>query len=562
MLRRGAGLTPVDAAETFKRATAAAVRALSGCPDVPVAFGEADGDGVCLPEPSASLTRDEVARVRGAADAAALRLKHHDPAIHSRYRPAAPGAGAAFDAMEQARVEILGARRHRGVALNIARALELRAGEASPLQVLIHARAGTVPSRPVYAAPDALIDDLLQQVHDQRAFAELARRIACALGLDHAESPSAQAPSPDEASVAIESGAGAAGADEMPEGELPIPQGAVDPGAAPGQAGGALFPGGDAGPRYRIFTTKFDRTVHARDLCTAEERARLRAALDRELRGLQVLVSRLAKRLERRLMTRQRRAWEFNLDEGAIDAGRLARVVVNPRRPLAFKQMSASPVRDTAVSLLVDNSGSMQGRPITVAALAAEVLARTLERCGVSVEILGFTTADWKGGEARRLWERSGRPQNPGRVNDLRHIVYKAAAVPWRRARANLGAMISGELLRENIDGEALAWAHRRLRRRHEQRRILLVVSDGAPADESTLSLNPADYLDRHLREVVARMEHHRAVELIAIGIGHDVKRYYRNAVTINDVEELGGAVLREVASLFEVRPFAFHGSP
>ena len=306
------------------------------------------------------------------------------------------------------------------------------------------------------------------------------------------------------------------------------------------------------GPDYRPFITKHDETVAAEDLCEPEELDRLRGYLDKQLSHLQGVVARLANRLQRRLMAQQNRAWEFDLEEGLLDPARLSRIVVDPLHPLSFKHEKETSFRDTVVTLLLDNSGSMRGRPITVAATCADILARTLERCGVKVEILGFTTRAWKGGQSREAWLAAGKPANPGRLNDLRHIIYKSADAPWRRARKNLGLMMREGLLKENIDGEALDWAHKRLLGRTEQRRILMMISDGAPVDDSTLSVNPGNYLERHLRWVIEEIETRSPVELIAIGIGHDVTRYYRRAVTIVDAEELGGAMTEKLAELFD----------
>ena len=312
--------------------------------------------------------------------------------------------------------------------------------------------------------------------------------------------------------------------------------------------------------RYKVFTTRFDQVEDAANLCDAEELVRLRLQLDRQLAHLQGVVSRLANRLQRRLMAQQQRTWNFDLEEGLLDASRLARIVANPMHSLSFKREKETEFRDTVVTLLIDNSGSMRGRPITIAAMTADILARTLERCAVKVEILGFTTSQWKGGQARRLWNESGKPANPGRLNDLRHIVYKAADTPWRRARRNLGLMLREGILKENIDGEALAWAHNRLAMRPEQRRILMVISDGAPVDDSTLSVTPGNYLEHHLREVISYIETQSDIQLLAIGIGHDVTRYYRRAVTLMDAEELGGAVMSQLTDLFEEKGWRDRG--
>jgi cobaltochelatase CobT len=316
-------------------------------------------------------------------------------------------------------------------------------------------------------------------------------------------------------------------------------------------------PVSDADPNYKVFTQKHDEVIPAEELSDEDELERLRAYLDKQLEPLKGAVSRLANKLQRRLQAQQNRAWEFDREEGMLDAGRLARVIANPTTPLSFKVEKDTTFRDTVVTLLIDNSGSMRGRPISIAAITADVLARTLERCQVKVEILGFTTRAWKGGESREEWLATGRAQNPGRLNDLRHIVYKRADSPWRRARQNLGLMMREGLLKENIDGEALEWAYRRLLGRSEQRKILVVISDGAPVDDSTLSVNPSNYLERHLREVIAMVERRGAVELLAIGIGHDVTRYYARAVTITDAEQLAGAVTEQLAALFDTDPKA-----
>jgi cobaltochelatase CobT len=303
---------------------------------------------------------------------------------------------------------------------------------------------------------------------------------------------------------------------------------------------------------YKVFTRAYDEIVNAEELCDADELDRLRAFLDKQLQSLHGAVARLANRLQRRLLAQQNRGWDFDLDEGMIDAARLARVIVDPMHPLSFKQERDTQFRDTVVTLLLDNSGSMRGRPIMVAACCADILARTLERCGVKVEILGFTTRAWKGGHAREQWLNAGKPALPGRLNDLRHIIYKSADAPWRRSRRNLGLMMREGLLKENIDGEALAWSHQRLLARPEQRRILMMISDGAPVDDSTLSVNSGSYLERHLRQVIEEIETHSSVELLAIGIGHDVTRYYRRAVTVTDAEELAGVMTDKLAELFD----------
>jgi len=303
---------------------------------------------------------------------------------------------------------------------------------------------------------------------------------------------------------------------------------------------------------YKAWTSQYDEVIAATELCDAEELTRLRSYLDQQLVHLQSTVSKLANRLQRRLMAQQNRSWDFDQEEGLLDAARLARVIINPMQSLSYKIERDTEFKDTVVTLLIDNSGSMRGRPISIAAISADILARTLERCGVKTEILGFTTRAWKGGQARESWLAAGRPPQPGRLNDIRHIVYKQADEPWRRAKTNLGLMMREGLLKENIDGEALLWAHGRLIARPEDRKILMVISDGAPVDDSTLSVNSGSYLERHLRQVIGWIEGRSPVELIAIGIGHDVTRYYARAVTIMDADQLGGTMIEQLAALFD----------
>jgi cobaltochelatase CobT len=403
---------------------------------------------------------------------------------------------------------------------------------------------------------DQLGDDPDEQDQDQEDEAEDGsddQEEQDSTGEDESESEEAEASpeqtqddqqDPSQAQVSMDDQADAENAEEteMPEGEAPLEPPAPQPISA-------------ADPNYKVFKTEFDEEIGAEELAEAAELERLRAYLDQQLEPLKGAVSRLANKLQRRLQAQQSRSWEFDLEEGILDAGRLARVVANPTTPLSFKIEKDTEFRDTCVTLLLDNSGSMRGRPISIAAICADVLARTLERCQVKVEILGFTTRAWKGGISREKWLAEGRPAQPGRLNDLRHIIYKSADAPWRRARPNLGLMMKEGLLKENIDGEALEWAHRRMMNRPEARKILMVISDGAPVDDSTLSVNPANYLEKHLRDVIAMVERRKAVELIAVGIGHDVTRYYDRAVTITDVEQLAGAMTEQLAGLFDSDP-------
>ncbi len=605
--------------EVFQRAVAATCRAMAHKPALNVTFKAGEGRrereapadpaaNVALPLPRRAMAGQDVARVRGEADSAALRLRHHDVKLHQRFNPQGEIAGAAFAALEQVRVEALGASRMAGVAANLASAHAARgrrpasadepaeAGLAEALE--LYARESLLgfslprEQREVLDAWRSTLDSrtaqdwnvLRQRLARQEDFAVQVREMLAHLGLaedlgeqqedeepdqneasddeqttgtddgpaDGAEESGEQTSETDASASADESGEAGASEDRLDDATA---EGAEEDGdsEAPFQTPQYLPPGGEA-LGYRVFTLKFDEIVEASELCSPMELARLRSQLDQQLVRLQGMIGRLANRLQRRLLAQQTRSWDFDLDEGLLDTARLTRVVVNPEHALSYKLEKDTDFRDTVVSLLIDNSGSMRGRPIAVAAMCADILARTLERCGVKVELLGFTTRSWKGGQSRELWLREGKRPNPGRLNDLRHIVYKAADSPWRRARRNLGLMLREGLLKENIDGEAILWAHQRLLARQEQRRILMVISDGAPVDDSTLSANPGNYLEQHLRQVIEWIETRSPIELLAIGIGHDVTRYYRRAVTISDPEQLGGAMLGELSELFDLQ--------
>jgi cobaltochelatase CobT len=571
------------------------------------------GTEVRLAAPSRDLPPDEVALVRGDADSVALRLRHHDDALHARRRPSNPEAREIFDAVEQTRCESLGMRRMAGVTANLDAALEQRyrsrgygrvtERDEAPLAEVIRCLAREcftgVPPPPAARtmvdlwrpALDARflqdLDALRRVADDQEAFGKTLRDLLAHLDIDvgaeedtASEDADGQGDDADkdpnqakgeagdsdatEAQTALESEEGDAGEAEGSEDQVADADGDLMSGAGEEEPGRPRLqprfdPRRDAprGEIYDAFTTEFDETIEAEELCDPDELARLRQLLDQQIAHLQGVIARLANRLQRRLLAKQTRAWDFNLEEGLLDSARLARVIANPLHALSFKQEKETEFRDTVVTLLIDNSGSMRGRPITVAAMSADILARTLERCGVKVEILGFTTRMWKGGQSRERWIADGKPPNPGRLNDLRHIVYKSADAPWRRARKNLGLMLREGILKENIDGEALLWAHDRLLGRPEQRRILMVISDGAPVDDSTLSVNPGNYLERHLREVIDYIEARSPVQLVAVGIGHDVTRYYRRAVTIVDAEQLGGTMTDKLSELFDEAPAA-----
>ncbi len=598
--------------DLIKRVTEATLKAISARSDIEVSFapgghGIVDtGDGVQarLPMPMQKFETQDLRVLRGEADTAALRLRYHDEIVYRRQRPSGPSSAQLFDAAEQSRVEAIGSRLLAGVAINLSDYQEARARDKG-FHLVSERDESQIPDavglilrekltgQPSPASSQPLVNlwrdwveekagdkmnELKSDLHDQELFGENLREILEDLDLpadvdgDPERDPSQDQEQDDQNEQQDQESADAeSDTDSEDSEEQEMDMEFLDPDALEniedmieqeeaeedseatmrGQPQHPDFPEGRVEP-YRAYTTKYDEIVSAEELCDPEELDRLRAQLDQQLSNSQGVVSRLANRLQRRLMAQQQRWWEFDLDEGYLDAGRLARVVVNPLHPLSYKIEKEHNFRDTVVTLLIDNSGSMRGRPISVAAMSADIIARTLERCAVKVEVLGFTTRAWKGGQAREEWVEANKPENPGRLNDLRHIVYKGADAPWRRARRNLGLMLREGLLKENIDGEALMWAHNRLIGRPEQRRILMVISDGAPVDDATLSVNAGNYLERHLRDVIELIETKTPIEITAIGIGHDVTRYYRRAVTINDAEELGGTMMQNLTELFD----------
>ncbi|TNF63978.1 MAG: cobaltochelatase subunit CobT [Rhodobacteraceae bacterium] len=605
-------------ADPFKKALAEATKVMADDPELTVTYtvdpSGVAGDTMRLPQVSRRLGRDEVLLARGTADALALHRKYHDAAVHAKYAPPGEMARDLYEAMEVARCEAMGARDMPGTAGNIDAKIgheamrrgydQIKQASDAPLAVaagylIRHLATGRDMPAGAQNVMDlwrgfiedqagGTLEDLGERLSNQKDFARLARQVITDLGYgdqlgedpdqldedqeDEAQDSAEEEQDPDstgqddsdedaeanpeqtqedqqdaaQAQVSMDEMADQELGDEteMPEGEAPLEPPAPQPVS-------------EADPDYKVYLADNDEEIAAEDLADPVELERLRAYLDQQLEPLKGAVSRLANKLQRRLQAQQNRSWEFDREEGILDAGRLARVVANPTTPLSFKVEKDTQFRDTVVTLLLDNSGSMRGRPISIAAICADVLARTLERCNVKVEILGFTTRAWKGGQAREAWLNDGRPQQPGRLNDLRHIIYKRADAPWRRTRPNLGLMMKEGLLKENIDGEALEWAHRRMLARREQRKILMVISDGAPVDDSTLSVNPANYLEKHLRDVIAMVEKRKMVELLAIGIGHDVTRYYDRAVTITDVEQLAGAMTEQLAALFDSDPRA-----
>ncbi len=605
--------TAVDM-EPVRRAISGCVRSVAGRTPVEVSFANdrpgMTGTAIRLPELSRRPTAAELAVTRGLGDSMALRVACHDQKVHNALAPQGADARAVYDAVEQARVESIGALRMAGMASNLAAMNAEKYAKANfsgiqrqqdaPIQealaMLVREKLTGTPApesagkvldlwRPyIEQKAGGQLDNLAASLNDQQAFARVVRSILSSMNMaddladeqDEAEDnqPEADEDQPRSQEENQESAEEEAGSEQAPaedsesadeqleEGEMDgaeiseeeLSDDDQDDSETPGETRRPASPFDDFNEKvdYKIFTEDFDEEITAEELCDEAELERLRAFLDKQLSHLQGAVGRLANRLQRRLMAKQNRSWDFDLEEGYLDTARLPRLVIDPMQPLSFKMERDTQFRDTVVTLLIDNSGSMRGRPITVAATCADILARTLERCGVKVELLGFTTKAWKGGQSREKWLASGKPPAPGRLNDLRHIIYKSADAPWRRARRNLGLMMREGLLKENIDGEALMWAHNRLMQRREQRRILMMISDGAPVDDSTLSVNPGNYLERHLRAVIEQIETRSPVELLAIGIGHDVTRYYRRAVTIVDADELAGAMTEQLASLFE----------
>ena len=600
-------------AEPFKKALAEATKAMANEPELAVTYS-VDPPGLSneaarLPQVTRRMTRDEVLLARGTADAYAMRLRFHNEATHAKFAPVGDVARGLYEAMETARCEALGARAMPGTAGNIDAKIAEECKRSGYAQITDRGDA-PLPAAAGYlvrqlatgrdlpeGAENVLglwrgfleqqagdrLENISDVLDDQSEFARFARKVIEDLGYgdqlgddpdqeDPESEPEAEPDqdpeadeeqgedqednqddqtesSEDQASAEMEQTQAQLSDDDLDDMDL-ADEAEFDNEEMPDQL--PPPPVSDADPNYAVYTTEFDEEVMAEDLADPVELERLRSFLDQQLEPLKGAVNRLANKLQRRLQAQQNRSWLFDLEEGILDAGRLARVVTNPTTPLSFKQEKDMEFRDTVVTLLLDNSGSMRGRPISIAAICADVLARTLERCQVKCEILGFTTRAWKGGQSREAWLNAGREVSPGRLNDLRHIIYKSADAPWRRSRPNLGLMMKEGLLKENIDGEALEWAHRRISARPEARKVMMVISDGAPVDDSTLSVNSASYLEKHLRDVIAMIERRKSAELIAIGIGHDVTRYYERAVTITDVEQLAGAMTEQLAALFD----------
>ena len=594
--------------DEFKRALTMAMRSISKQDELTVSFGSDKGNlsglKARLPMPNKNMDSNQINSLRGEADSLALYLAHHKEVVDEKYAPKGQNAKGIYNALENVRCDAIGSNAMSGVANNLIEKEKtkikrkvLSVNNDSPEGKMIEALSYLVMERLTgskieeaqeYIEPwkkwieeraETSIDELTKSIQNQKEYAKITRKLIgdLELGDELGEDPSEedqedendqneneelsdseedQSTSEDETQsddMDVEDG--------IPEEDDSLETDMSEIGEESESddddlAQAARGRGNDNEQRrelpYKIFTEKFDEEIKAIDLCEMEELERLREYLDQQLNHLQGAVTRLANKLQRKLLAQQNRSWEFDLEEGLLDVSKLTRVIIDPTSPLSFKMEKDIEFRDTVVSLLIDNSGSMRGRPITIAAMCADILARTLERCSVKTEVLGFTTKAWKGGKSRESWLEEGKQPAPGRLNDLRHIIYKTADEPWRRSKRNLGLMLREGLLKENIDGEALEWAHRRLLARSEQRKILMVISDGAPVDDSTLSVNAGNYLERHLKQVIQKIELDSSIELTAIGIGHDVNRYYRKAVTIVDAEQLGGAITEQLAGLFD----------
>ena len=596
----------------FQNATASTLKAVSGDLDCEreIKFSGSSSylstKEIRLPQILKELDSTQLSRLRGESDKIALKIKHHDPIVHNKYLPSSDLSSQIFQFAEDSRIESVGSKNLVGIKNNLQNLVEEKFKETilpvpggddkealmNALQLVIRERitgcsspANTSLSlekwRPwINSKIGNLLNQLAENTQDQENYAKKTKELLTALQADIGETDqnksgenedesdesntdeseddgsSAQSDSDDDQDAGLDGGSEAQDDDAEIDGEAQEGDVEDQDGESEGEIASNPLSGHNQGKNnvnynYQVFSTKYDEIVNAADLCDEDELNRLRGTLDKQLETLQGAISRLANKLQRKLQAKQNRSWNFDLEEGMLDASKLSRIITQPLFPLSYKQEKDMKFRDTVVTLLIDNSGSMRGRPITIAAICADIMARTLERCGVKVEILGFTTKAWKGGQSREEWINDGKPSYPGRLNDLRHIIYKPADAPWRRSKNSLGLMLREGILKENIDGEALIWAHERLLGRLEERKILMVVSDGAPVDDTTLSSNSGNYLELHLKQVISFIESKSPVELVAIGIGHDVTRYYNKAVTLTDAEQLGGALTEQLADLF-----------
>jgi len=576
--------------ETIKEAVTAATRAISGNKELEINFG---GMGSSLPHPPKTLK--ELSAYRGKADSLACVEKYRDKSV--RIASNNEKVNSLIKVMEDSRVEILGSMNYPGIATNIkskfddkCKLYESFEDHEDHLEIALETWLRNLCLPDIESNKSSLFlkywgkifdnqeielkERLIESLNDQSKFQEIAENFLKNLNIDQEESEQEESDLEDENEQEEESASESGEDEESQESESSPEQdnqegdeetdadsGDIDEDAIvdenqeimTNQSWLESLVGQTSTFSYKVYTRNFDEEIKAEDLCSPEELQRLRKHLDQLMGPSKATISKLAHRLQRFLMAQQNRSWEFNKEEGMLDSARLHKIITDPLTPLTYKIEKDTEFRDTSVSLLVDSSGSMRGRSMTVAAICADIISTTLERCNVKTEVLGFTTKQWKGGESRKMWMENGKPENPGRLNDIRHIIFKSADTPWRRGQKNFGLMLREGLLKENVDGEALIWAHDRLARRAEQRKILMVISDGAPVDDSTLSTNPTNFLDLHLRQVIHSIETQSDINLIAIGIGHDVTRYYKNAVTIHRAEELGGAMLEQLTDLFKV---------
>ena len=576
--------------ETIKEAVTAATRAISGNKELEINFG---GMGSSLPHPPKTLK--ELSAYRGKADSLACVEKYRDKSV--RIASNNEKVNSLIKVMEDSRVEILGSMNYPGIATNIkskfddkCKLYESFEDHEDHLEIALETWLRNLCLPDIESNKSSLFlkywgkifdnqeielkERLIESLNDQSKFQEIAEDFLKNLNIEQEESEQEESDLEDENEQEEES-ASESGEDEESQESDSSPEqdnqegdeetdadsGDIDEDAIvdenqeimTNQSWLESLVGQTSTFSYKVYSRNFDEEIKAEDLCSPEELQRLRKHLDQLMGPSKATISKLAHRLQRFLMAQQNRSWEFNKEEGMLDSARLHKIITDPLTPLTYKIEKDTEFRDTSVSLLVDSSGSMRGRSMTVAAICADIISTTLERCNVKTEVLGFTTKQWKGGESRKMWMENGKPENPGRLNDIRHIIFKSADTPWRRGQKNFGLMLREGLLKENVDGEALIWAHDRLARRTEQRKILMVISDGAPVDDSTLSTNPTNFLDLHLRQVIHSIETQSDINLIAIGIGHDVTRYYKNAVTIHRAEELGGAMLEQLTDLFKV---------
>ena len=598
-----------DTLDTFKRALSSTVKAIAEDKEIEVIFGNnstSSDEKIMLPEINNVFDLDNIASIRGAADNEALIYKYRNNDTYSEFLPNKEKNKKIYESLENTRIQILGSKYMRGVKSNLLSLYEKNCNEKNysnvtsqsdleiehALEIYLKKKIDTniVPKSASHALSywskwldskvGTSIDDLLENVDNQEKFAKLANKLISDLKLydtnenkdesedDNKGQQTEELDNPDidetesQSSMSDDDMENTEEEVQSEESELPVDENNEEMQDLEDDGSENVKPQYKESKsvetilsEYMVYSNKYDEIITAQDLCEDEELNRLRKYLDQQLKSFQTIISRLANRLQRKLLAKQNRSWEFNIEEGLLDTSRLTRVITDPFYSLSFKKEKDTDFKDTVVSLLIDNSGSMRGRPITVAAMSADILARTLEKCGVKVEILGFTTKAWKGGKSRESWMQNNKPPSPGRLNDLRHIIYKAADEPWRRSKKNLGLMMREGLLKENIDGEALLWAHKRLQNRYEARKILMVISDGAPVDDSTLSVNSGNYLEKHLRGAINWIENKSDVQLLAVGIGHDVTRYYKKAVTIVDAEQLADVMTEQLVDLFEELP-------